>query len=274
MKMTKLDWVLLVVALALAVWFGLALSAKGQNVIGYGHLQYANVGAGVASGTTFYPTNVGTPVAWWRADTYYTNSGAATVLDELSKGWNLTESTIDAGTPTTNVLDGQKYLHFNGGDGSHLAASAFEIPQPAEAALLIRPHAKATGSSQIIRWASPADLVDFIYYQYADGTVELMASATTTIEGSATLSTNQWYLFDVIFDGVNSRIYTNNALYLAGDTGTYGLTNINVAARSAYLGQTPCDIAQIIVYSATNTTADRGKVYNFFKTNYPSASLP
>lgn len=229
------------------------------------------------SGSQWYPTNVGSVVAYYRGDTYYTNSGVPTMRDEWTNSWNLTAiygSPADGGTATTGSIDSQKYVHFvgTGGNGT-LISSSFTNIQTCELVMLARFWGPFVNAAYI--FCDTADNVDF---------TELVTGSTCGIQaqfgafscyGPYTIATNTWYVIDLVLKGASSTILTNNATYkAASDAGTKNPSGFRLGGYTGYANLAQIDVAQAVWYGAELSSGDRNLVYNFFKTNYPSASLP
>lgn len=239
--------------------------AQFDNLAFVGSLATASVAA-----PTWYPTNVGTAISWYRADTFYTNGTTITVKDECSNAWNLTQATPSHGV-YTNAMDGKAYLYFSKTDDySHLSnADLDNINQPWEVTMLCR--IRSFTSNGKVFYATTSSY----YEDPGSGLERLELSSGGYMTGSYGYPTNLWVLMVVQGNGANSIIYTNNVIYKSDNAGTGKLgKGFHLGGQADFAGQGAIDIAQVVIYSPTNSAADRNTIYNYFKTNYPSASLP
>jgi hypothetical protein len=224
-----------------------------------------------ASTPSVNPTNiVGYPaISWWKGSDWYTNSGEYWP-DRGPGGYTLSQSTASAGI-TNSTMDSQGFVRFTGADYSYMSSSTYTSSQPHTLVYLIRFKQPSSASSPTLIIGKTSD-----EYTYTRGSTRGVAldggSYNTGMDGLWT--SNVWCVVETVWNGSSSQVYTNGVIVNTGNAGTATANGLNILASSDFTGQTVADLAEICTYKTNFSTGARASLYNYFKTNYPSASLP
>ena len=209
----------------------------------------------------FFPTNVGTPFAWFNPDSV--SNAAGTVIASWTNECNaalILTNTTGIKIPLSSNRNNHATLVFT---NSYLSAYNWEIPQRIEfwAALNIQPD---TASERFI-WRSTNGFVTFSYTTTGNLKLVCNANAQTNF-----LATNNWMTMCVVLDGARNAVLTNNVMCLSGVTGNIGLTNMVIGSGTIAAGGTALrmDLGDLIVYSETNTGANRLLIHQYLTNKY------
>lgn len=226
-----------------------------------------NVPATVATGTPFTFTNIANCKSWWYGEDWVTNSSGESWPDRSTNGYTLTQTT-KTGNIGTNYLDGKKVIDFNGGNFGIMTSTAYTNAQPATVVMLIKSPG-APNSSRIFGMSAAG----------ADFRVVNSPSFGGTLSGGSynvecRLQTNVWKVVEIVWNSTSSKIYTNGVLASSGNAGTVAIDSARLGGYTDYAACGPITYAEVASFGVLLDSTTRSNYYNYFKTNYPSASLP
>jgi hypothetical protein len=88
------------------------------------------------------------------------------------------------------------------------------------------------------------------------------------------MPTNTWVVLDFLYNGANAVFWTNNVQAATGNAGVNGPNGITLAASGSLANSCNMTLQEMALWSASNAPPLRANIYNYWKTNYPSAGLP
>lgn len=235
-----------------------------------------------ATGVTTTPTNlVGFPsLAWYVASDFTTNATPLYISwpDRWTNGWALTNAGF--ADPVTNLvlrvpggLNGKDYLLFPGTNAANCLISAnYTSQQPHEIVMVMN----ATNARQFNvlfdGWNSATFDNKFYPFYDTSGMGLKIGGASAVFAGFMT--SNKWQVVDVIFNGADSRVYTNNVLAGTVNPGTAGSSGLIISGAVTLTSDREFTggIAEIACYGGGNpipgtNTAARTALFNYL-TNY------
>lgn len=229
--------------------------------------------ASVQTATTFNPTNISgvAPVAYWIGDNW--SSGTRTLKDIFTNSWNLTNDN-SAWNPTSGTLNGHTIIKFGEGGNINgtLANQAFVSASPFEVVMVYRFNSSYPNATRYL-FSNPDGSVYWALFAGGTGQHYLNNDGSHYFSIPAnSLATNKWMVFNFVFNGASSAIYTNCATLAAGTAGTWSLTNFWLGGKAMGNGAYPADIAEIGVYSGTlgagAWSANRSNLFNYLTNKY------
>lgn len=206
------------------------------------------------------PTSVSNLYYWFKADALSLNDGDAvtTWTDSSGSARNATQATASA-KPTfkTSILNGKPVVRFDGGDS--LATASATLTQPFTTFIVTR----ASVVKNQIRFLMGSN---YIYNDTTSG-ASLYGGGTAFTFTSNVL---QWNVWDYVSSGASSDVTVNGGTPTTGNPGSTGMSG--TAARigdhtSGGFGLEG-DIAEIIVYTAALSSADREKIRRYLSEKY------
>lgn len=228
-----------------------------------------------AAAGTFYPTNVGSPVAWWRPFDQATNaSGQVTTwTNAYNSSLNLVQTYPSAQPYISNAWLNAIYpaVKFDGLANCIYNAS-YSVSQPHEIWMYLSRNGYSSGYPAVFGgntgnetlWSSSAN------YD------RLTGGGTGGSFNNGGMQTNgQWYVLTCIFDGAKSRVLTNNVVAYTGDTDAVAENGICFGASYGGANCAPLTLAEIASYSATNSVVNQSNIYWYFTNKFQNpASIP
>jgi hypothetical protein len=217
----------------------------------------------------FIMTNQAGLLAYYISDFYTTNVGVSTLPDQFTNSYNLTNLS-NAFSPVTVSLIGHKPIHFGTNASAQtifLRNTVLTSVQPYEVTMLI------------IVSNNQATADPFAGAAGTPNTVQVSAVGATTMLANTPLAvgpmpTNNWVVLDFLYNGVNAVFWTNNVQAVTGNAGANGPNGITLAASGGQANSCNMTLQEMALWSASNAPPLRANIYNYWKTNYPSAGLP
>lgn len=254
----------------------LAVSAFGQASFSGAKLAGFSVGPPPASGggggaviTNFtgYPA-----LMWYVGSDYYTNSSTPTWPDRVSS-YNLTNQYSNTHWPATTTLDGVSSVLFDGAaNSSTLRCETGPTNVPVWEYIML---ANYIGLTNAYHYWSSYNNSNSVTLDGSDNTGHRIISGGSLSGG--TIITNKWVVWDVVRNAISGPTvsYTNNVQEITSAAASGTMCNISLGGDpwqgGAYAN---LGVVELIIYKTNLTTALRSSAYNYFKTNYPAASLP
>lgn len=216
------------------------------------------------------------------AATYTTNT-TATLSDSWTNNWPLTNLAAVSKWPVrqAGALNGMDTLLNSVASGTYLQSSTFTSTPSFELVM-------------VMRWAGPTNNATRYAFDCASSTSYRRyagqdSSGTFTVNGDAgrdfSPNTNQWMVWDFIFDNGCIYGYTNNhSISGSSGGGATSMGGLTLGASYARSSCSPIETALVVAYGATNGLAvvpgtnftARNRVYSnlasFFNLNLPSPS--
>ncbi len=230
----------------------------------------------------FGPTNTGiTSVSWWCVETnYVTNSSTWISMADLKSSYDLTNraaSTLWPGV-SGSTLNSRQYIHFVQADNEYLYNSAYTASQPDEVCLVARVlDTNPTAWNVILDGNSSRQLFALEHSTYR-------ANAGGSTPTGPIFATNRWEVFNIVFNGASSCVYTNGVLAWTADFGSGGAGGLALGIDyfDTLFGPASMDFAEMSTYSAAlgavdstpgNYTAStvRSNLVNYYTNKYAIA---
>lgn len=221
------------------------------------------------------PTNIAgsPPMVQWVTKDYYTNSSVPTVTNRWTANttWSLTNLGAASTYPKANTnLNGNMTIFFDDAVSSALVCAPFTAAQPQEIFMVINWNgANNSGNNSYLFDATSAVTRNFGHQQ--GNTTEFAIGAVTETSGaSQQLDYDNWIVIDMIFTttGTGSSIRTNDVEMSTGDIGSLAMTGFTLGVDNALANPAAFQIAQIIVYPALLSAANRTSNYNYYTNFY------
>jgi hypothetical protein len=223
------------------------------------------VTGGGTGGTPFSPTNVpGFPaVTWFVSDDLYTNGGRQVLPDRSINHYNLTTEVNDY--CSIGTLGSVKTILCSTIGSLYNNTTFPTVPQPLEVDMLFKCTEVGTG--------------DKYYFSSAGGPVFLMSGGGTYIYAGQNLSFNSvvtgiWCMYSTVFSNSSSKIYTNKVQGVSGNAGTGSLSAFGIPQVGGSSGHANFEFLEAVIWSTNLDVTTRASLYNYWYTNYPTASLP
>ena len=259
----------LIIPILLLCW-----QASGQ----VGTLGAGSFGAlrGVSStSTALNPTNLpgASPVAWFVAGDYYTNGSVPTLPNRwtANASWALTNSTgFDTNYPILiSGMNGFQGLSIDGDKNQSLSSVNYTQTSPYEVVLALQSKKFGTTSWNTIMDGQSANRPWFGGGPTDDG--ELQMSRGAYLVSTGTRPGDRYFVLDVIFNGLNSRMFTNNVLIASGnasDNPSSGVTLGRFYTRNSPTYSCSNVFLEIAAYSQTNSTENRSNLFWYLTNKY------
>lgn len=234
-----------------------------------------------SSGTVsnFYATNYGTPLAWY-SPAGISSFGSTNVITNWSdgwiNGWHLTNAGV-ANLPksaTKGSLNGFSTAIFDGSD-DYLRQAAFTSPPPVEVWMVLKNRGTTNiGANKFILDSVNTSFRTYLVQQ-PSSTIRLGNSGTLDSPTISDNLTNKWFVLTVMYRaGASATMWTNNVIWSNAGIGMNGTwSGITLSAKNDLTGAIWYEYAEIIIYSATNTTANRALIYSGFTNTYGTSNF-
>jgi hypothetical protein len=227
----------------------------------------------VQSGRTFeLPSNVGTPIGWWQAD-----SGLVLAAGSKVVSWSGNVPTADPAMVLVQAVDALRPVYipisanFNTRPGIRFSAAAasrltsngaFAAPwaQPTTYFFVVRILAASLGF-QVIVDGLAAGVENQVAIAPGTNAIRLLAGAV--LNGAADVFAAGVVVICAIFDGANSEIYINDMITPDGGPANAGAQNATgLTVGAAFDGTSPADmdLEEIIAFAGHMNARDRGIV--------------
>lgn len=220
------------------------------------------------------PLEVANMIAWYDASKEVAAIGTAidTWEDQGPNGYDLISPIGFQPYVTNNAgqIGGKRWLYFDGASDYLRHGASTVYAQPNTWFLVYNCHGGATAyflydstnaATRNVSWDS-------------SGTQIAMNAGSSVVAPALSKLANKWYYSEDTYNGASSNIKTNEVTYISGNAGAQSLSGLNVGRQ---LSGTPYyfkgGIAEIIIYNADVSAADRAKLRTYFKHKYgPYAS--
>lgn len=224
-----------------------------------------------ASAGPVFPTNLaGYPaLAWYVGDDYTTNSSVATLPDRWVNAWNLTNSASTTTWPKgqSSGLNGHRVLGF---DGFYLRQPAYTSSQPHEIVMVMSITNRAT--TEIICSSMNSSFEHRVDHNAPNIQQLASGSVVSPITSDGGL-TNRWVVYDIVFNGASSTIYSNLVAGVTVNPGTFTESGFTVGELYNLTFPSRCAIAEIATYG-TNLSSGARSSLNTYLTNKYNIAQP
>lgn len=220
------------------------------------------------------PTNLdgGAYVAgYWVANNAITNgSGQVTNLPDLWKnGWDLkfrAASTIPY--ISNNWVNGHAIIHFNGA-GDCLTNPAVTVAQNLETWMLMMSDTADQAAGNQFVWESISGTpVAFFWCGVCQSRWDMYSGSDATFP-FISVPNKKWIIQQISFAGANSSWATNGVFVSAGfNPGSASMSGFILGARNSYAESWKGDMAEMILFSATNSSANRTMIISNWNQKY------
>jgi hypothetical protein len=243
--------------------FLFALSAFGQAFTMRDQAFLGNAIATAASALNFSPLTIpNSPcVAYWPGSSY----SGTTWTDQSGNSYNAAK----VGTIATGTLDGMQTVKIAGTTGKYFNSAA---PQGTynDYYFLCSVTNNSIGYSAFFN-ATNGD--SYPFFRMVNGAI-YVANFGSSRSLSVKPITNMFYMLGIVRSNTYLWMYTNNVLAIFDTTvGSSVPKSFRIGADADGVCLN-AEIASIIIYGTNLVTADRANLYNWAKTNWPSANLP
>lgn len=222
-------------------------------------------------------TNAPNCVANWRASDIVTNGSVVSIPDYNGSAYSLSNGSTASTWPIvqTNSIGGQNTIRFDG--TNHFVYNPnFQVSQPFEMVLIYKYRGASDNSAHWIVTSSILNSTPRVKYytEFVDRALYANAGVSLHYEAGNT-PPFQWKVDSVGIDGANSYIYINENLGVSGNAGDNDLDGIYIGCYPNLVASGQFDLAEIAIYSSTNSPASRSNIVAYFMDFYNGgASLP
>lgn len=216
-------------------------------------------GGSTAVAASYNPTNNSdgvTPSLWLLADDL-SSSPVGTWTDRTTNAHAFGASGASRPALLSANLNGHNVVWFNDGTGNTLKNSTYSNIQPHELVFVM----SLTNRGSIVFTATNAFTE---YFSINANQFRLNAPSGESV-GNFNI-TNKWCVYDIIFDGASTRMYTNNVSIGAfTNPGTDPMFGLNIGGDPFF---TLFNIAEFLTYHTTNSATARLNLYSYLTNRY------
>jgi len=213
---------------------------------------------------TFSPNQVAGLVSWYKADAI-----AGLVDGNLVSTWNdsfgsknLTVHTTAKPTYKTNIINGLPVLRWDGTNDMSLHNSSFSLAPPTTYFFV----GKQTDKANAGRFVDSVGGRNLVYFS-SSGFLSMFAGTATAAD--AIDHSGAFHVITAILNGASSSGYVDQVQVIAPgtDIGSATATDLYFESDSTSMSLIG-DVAEIIIYSASLSNANRLLVENYLKNKY------
>jgi hypothetical protein len=196
------------------------------------------------------------PTAWWKADDLADANGTAiaTWVDKMAT-YNATQAT-EGYRPKVieNCISTRKCLRFDGGDD--FLQATMTITQP-DTIFIVEKLTSIVGTHHFFDAPSTRQIIEASQFGLYSG-VEIIGGAINT---NANILT-------AYFNGTSSKLFSNGAIKVSGNTGTGSSVNPYIGKGSGVDLAINGDISEIIIFNRALNDSERQQVERYLSTYY------
>lgn len=213
-------------------------------------------------------------VAWYDADSLWSLVDGDRVRSwpDLSHNARHASQATFANRPIykTNILNGRPVVRFDGVN-DYLTATWGAISQPLMAFVVWKVTAD-TGANQHAIDGADGTHRHAVFFQDTPEAVGMMAGGSV-ISYAMTLPWANYIISCVLLNGASSEIWENNISQTTGNPGADQSTGIFIGDWSGLTAPLSGDIAEIIIYSASLSAANRTAVFDYLNNKWLGGAL-
>lgn len=215
--------------------------------------------------SVWYPTNVGTPNAWWNGDNVQTNSAGAVTNwpDSWANAYHLIETASNTRPTNSGTINGHLYVEFDGVDDC-LRSTTYTNNSTLNHEIWL--YALYYGPTNAASYFF--DSTNSTYYNILESrSVGCLGVEAGTLRNLCQNLTNMWVVYCLAFSGANSFFSTNYVPITISTPGTKTMSGL-------YLGRgqggnfSKLRVPEIITYGETNTGPNRSNIFWYLTNKY------